>query len=318
MSCEVELVRNALDPIFDLLVDLLQLLDVLIGGFPVTAPVHFQQRAHDAAEAVGVELHQPLAHLRVVDEGFVGFFVDEVVNGAAGGAPAPDTMAGALMAEQGGVPGAPNDAPGGFPGMGMPGGGIPAGPEGAMAQMSDRQPLAYKDDSAERDIAVVRWEEILDRSLERVLERQQRVVLEKVGGKKSREFLSSGSLDSESILNNDTWTKQMDEDIRPVLSAIVKDSKSIYAEKSANYSGPSASDIHAHLDAQMTRIKSINDDTRTLLDMAIFNSFGIKNDEERLSALKTSIVSIYTDLLVKIRPEVASAEARRSWDYCRP
>ena len=195
---------------------------------------------------------------------------------------------------------------------------MPAGPEGAMGQMADTQPLAYKDDSGERDIAIVRWEEILDRSLERVLERQQRVVLEKVGGKKARDFLASGSLDSESILNMDTWTKQMDEDIRPVLSAIVKDSKSIYAEKSAQYAGPSASDIHAHLDAQMTRIKSVNDDTRSLLDMAIFNSFGIKNEEERLSALKTSIVGIYTDLLVKIRPEISSAEARRAWDYCRP
>lgn len=234
--------------------------------------------------------------------------------GADGGAPAPDTMAGALMAEQGGIPG----APGGFPAAGMAGGEMPAGPEGAMGQMADTQPLAYKDDSGERDIAIVRWEEILDRSLERVLERQQRVVLEKVGGKKARDFLASGSLDSESILNMDTWTKQMDEDIRPVLSAIVKDSKSIYAEKSAQYAGPSASDIHAHLDAQMTRIKSVNDDTRSLLDMAIFNSFGIKNEEERLSALKTSIVGIYTDLLVKIRPEISSAEARRAWDYCRP
>ena len=110
----------------------------------------------------------------------------------------------------------------------------------------------------------------------------------------------------------------MDEDIRPVLSAIVKDSKSIYAEKSAQYAGPSASDVHAHLDAQMKRIKSVNDDTRSLLDMAIFNSFGIKNEDERLSALKTSIVGIYTDLLVKIRPEISSAEARRAWDYCRP
>jgi len=236
----------------------------------------------------------------------------------ADGAPAPDTMAGALMAEQGGIPGAPAGAPGGFPGMGMPGGGVPGGPEGAMGQMSDTQPLAYKDEGTERDTAIVRWEEILDRSLERVLERQQRVVLEKVGGKKARDFLSSGSLDSESILNSDTWTKQMDEDIRPVLSAILKDSKSIYAEKSADYSGPSASDVHAHLDAQMTRIKCINDDTRSLLDMAIFNSFGIKNEEERLSALKTSIVSIYTDLLVKVRPEIASSEARRAWDYCRP
>lgn len=236
----------------------------------------------------------------------------------AGPAPASDTMAGALMAEQGGIPGGPA-IPGMPPGMptqaGMP---MAAGPEAAMGQMSDPQPLAYKEDGSERDVAIGRWEEILDRSLERVIERQQRVVLEKVGGRKSREFLNSGSLDSETILNMDVWSKQMDEDIRPVLSAIVKDSKSSYSEKSANYAGPAAGDIHAHLDAQMSRIKSLNEDTRSLLDMAIYNSYGIKSEEERLSALKTSIVGIYTDLLVKVRPEIAAAEARRAWDYCRP
>ena len=37
---------------------------------------------------MGVEIHQTLAHLGIVDEGLVGFFVDEVVHGTTGGTPA--------------------------------------------------------------------------------------------------------------------------------------------------------------------------------------------------------------------------------------
>ena len=33
---------NTFDLVFDLLVELLQLLDVLVGGFPVTAAIHLQ------------------------------------------------------------------------------------------------------------------------------------------------------------------------------------------------------------------------------------------------------------------------------------
>ena len=45
---------DPLNPVFDLLVDLLELGDVFVAGFPIAAAIYFQQGAHDAAEAVWV------------------------------------------------------------------------------------------------------------------------------------------------------------------------------------------------------------------------------------------------------------------------
>ena len=49
--------------------------------------MNFEESTHDLAEAVGVQFQQSLAHLRIVDESFVGFFVNEIVNGTTGGTP---------------------------------------------------------------------------------------------------------------------------------------------------------------------------------------------------------------------------------------
>jgi hypothetical protein len=240
--------------------------------------------------------------------------------GAEGGAP-PDvtTMAGAMATDNAASQGMP--ASGGFPDMGGTPSGMAAGgaTSGQFGQMSeDFSEMSFKDVLAERDAAFNRWVEILDRSLERVIERQQRVVLEKLGGQKSKKSLASGSLDVDSIMILDTWSRQMDEDIRPVLTAIVKDAKSMYGEKSLIYKGPSAQEIHVNVDSQMSRIKVINDETRQKISDAIFTSMNVKDEEQRLTVLKSALVGIFADNLVKIRPQIAFDEARRAWDFCRP
>ena len=77
----------ALDPIFYFLIKLLKLLNIFIGCFPITASVHFQQRSNNAPEAMRVQLQQTLPHLRIIDEGVIGFLVNEVVNSATGCTP---------------------------------------------------------------------------------------------------------------------------------------------------------------------------------------------------------------------------------------
>lgn len=235
----------------------------------------------------------------------------EAAGGQPGAAP-PDanTMAGALALEQAGGQGA-----GGMPPemAGAPA----AAPPGMFGQMSaSASEMSFKEDL--NDVSVNRWTEILDRSLERVMERSQRVVLEKLGGQKSKKSLSQGALDVGSILQTDVWARQMDEDIRPVLSAIIKDSKQNYAEKWAMYNPPSNEEVMVHLDAQMGRIKSIYESCMTTLSESIFNSYGIQNDDERYTALRTSVNAIFTDMLANQRPKIAFTEARRAWEFCRP
>jgi HK97 family phage portal protein len=227
----------------------------------------------------------------------------------------PNTMAGALAEESGMLP------PGGMPGMpGMPPGApaMPPGAPGGFGQMSDPSEMQFKDELFEKDTDLARWVEILDRSLERIFERQQRVVIEKVAGQKSRKLLMSGSLDVDTVMPMDTWNKQMDEDIKPVLSAIVKDAQTIYSTKSAGYSSPSQNDLLTHLESQMERIKSRNTETQKLIAEAIYNSYGIRDEEQRASGVRSSINAIFTDILAKRRPDMAINEARRAWNFPRP
>jgi len=176
--------------------------------------------------------------------------------------------------------------------------------------------ISTKDDS--NDMVVSRWTEILDRSIERVLERMQRVVLEKVNGQKSRRALASGVLDTDAIVSKETWFKQLDEDVKPVLATIIRDSQSFYNEKSSNYRAPTKNDIAANFESQMTRVKSLVDGISAEITTSIFNSYGIPGEDERYSALRSSINMIFADAIANSRPAVADKEARRAWEFSRP
>jgi hypothetical protein len=71
---------NALDLVFNVLVQLLQLLQVLLRSLPVTTSIRFQEGGNQLAEGVRVGFQQPLLHLLIVDKGVVGFFIHPVVN----------------------------------------------------------------------------------------------------------------------------------------------------------------------------------------------------------------------------------------------
>lgn len=217
-----------------------------------------------------------------------------------GGAPPdPTTMAGAMALES--------------MGAGAPGAGAPPGMVMADALSTE---ILTKDDQS--DMAISRWTEILDRSIERVLERMQRVVLEKMNGQKSRRALAAGSLDIDSIISKETWFKQLDEDVKPVLATIVRDSQNVYSEKSLNYKAPSRNDIAVNSESQMARIKSLVDGIVTEVTTSIFNSYGIPGEEDRYSALRSSVNMIFADTIANARPVVADREARRAWEFSRP
>ncbi len=215
---------------------------------------------------------------------------------SAGGAPQPDptTMAGAMAMES-------------------MGGGAPPG-MGAMGLSNSE--ILTKDDSSENSLA--RWTEILDRGLERVMERMQRVVLEKLGGQKSKKSLVQGSLDIESVLAKDTWYKQLEEDVKPVLSTIIRDSQALYTDRHDSYQIPAARDTIVNIDAQMMRIKSIVDGLSSQVATAIYNSYGIQGETERSSSLRSSVTSIFIDTIANVGPAVALGEARRAWEFSRP
>jgi len=192
-----------------------------------------------------------------------------------------------------------------------------------MSPEVQQEPLPAGQLSAQRDIAVKsdeylpdleRWTSILDRSLERIFERQQRVVLEKVMGQKSRRALAEGTLDVDSVMPQETWDKQIDEDVRPVLNAIIKDASETFSAKSAAFMPMPAEDTIAHVNAQISRIQDENFRSREVISREILNSLSVKDEEHRSVVLRAAIVGHFTQLLAKTRPQLAQAEARRAWN----
>ncbi|SVC66757.1 uncharacterized protein METZ01_LOCUS319611, partial [marine metagenome] len=139
-------------------------------------------------------------------------------------------------------------------------------------------------------------------------------VLEKAGGAKARKALADGSLEVDTVMPQDVWDKQMDEDIRPVLNAITKDAMESYSEKSKDYDPPSSNSLIANVDAQMDRIKSINMDSREAVVREIGNCRHTTDDAQRLAIFKSALTEHFTHLLAKVRPRVAVDESQRAWN----
>jgi hypothetical protein len=188
-------------------------------------------------------------------------------------------------------------------------------PNGQMMYKSDLDSSLLIEDQS-----IARWEEILNRSIERVLERQQRVVLEKASGAKSKKALFAGTLDVESIISPEVWDRQMDEDIRPVISAIIQDAydvkNSSYGNKSAkNEKKINQADLNAQIDSQMQRIKSLNQENKETMSSMMFNSLSVTGEEERAASFRSAVIGLYANLMAKQRFDMAEEEARRAWKF---
>ena len=166
------------------------------------------------------------------------------------------------------------------------------------------------DTKAEQDSD--RWTEILDRALERYFERQQRVVLEKSLGAKSRKALATKSLDIDSVFDGDVWSKQMEEDIRPMLKAIVADAVVLSGQRTGMPPEVEDSEIEQVVDEQVTRMQKANSTTKEEIAAAILIAMALNDDEDRASMLKAALVAIFANLLGKRKRVIAEQEAQTS------
>lgn len=196
---------------------------------------------------------------------------------------------------------------------------VPVEPTPAQQAALATNPMEFKslEDKDEPDDwdaksaqTVERWTEILDRSLERLFERQQRVVLEKASGARARRSLGSGELPIESIFDISVWDRQMDEDLRPVLAAIVSEA----AENAG--SGETKQELEQeeltkYLDEQMQRVQKVNETTKDEILAAILVILIMPNlsADEKASLLRTALGAIFAELLGRRRRVVADVEA---------
>ena len=258
--------------------------------------------------------------------------------------------------QQGGMMGAPGAVPSGMEGMapgmeGVPGAegmapgmeGVPPGAEAmppgmemgtppevaggfgqeAMATASAYGQMQFKYDNAvvndwdvKAEQSAERWTEILDSSLERIFERQQRVVLEKSLGAKARKAVVAGNLAVESIFDSGVWSKQMRDDIRPVLAAIATDAIEQTGQQTGMTTPIDQDEIEQYLDQQVERIEQVNETTKGEIASAILIALAMSDDsdDDRLSMLKAALIAIFANLLGRRRRVIAEHEAQTAFN----
>lgn len=158
------------------------------------------------------------------------------------------------------------------------------------------------------------WTEILDRTLERFFERQQRVVLEKAMGAKSKKAVDAGTLSVDAIYDSAVWNKQLEDDVRPVLAGIVKDASQIASEQTGIPVDMEDDEVKEMLDAQMQRVQKTNSTTKDEIASAILIALALSDDEDRVGMLKAALSAIFINILAKRKRSIAEHEAQSSYN----
>lgn len=161
-----------------------------------------------------------------------------------------------------------------------------------------------------------RWTEILDRSLERYFERQQRVILEKALGAKSRRAMNTRQLNTDDIFDKSVWDRQLADDLSPLYSAIVNDSAELSFEGADSDASLNEAEFKAYVQEQVARTQKVNETTKEEIASALLVAMAIANEkeEERLSILRAALVAIFANLLGKRRRVIAEHETSTAFN----
>lgn len=159
-----------------------------------------------------------------------------------------------------------------------------------------------------------RWTAILDRSLERFFERQQRVVLEKASGAKAKKALDKGNLSVDAIFDLDVWSKQLTEDMKPVLNAIAIEGVSSTAEDEQAPPVVESEEYKEYLQSQVDRLQKVNDTTKEEVASALLIAMALGSDEDRSAMLKAALIAVFANLLGKRRRTIAEHEAQTAFN----
>lgn len=159
-----------------------------------------------------------------------------------------------------------------------------------------------------------RWIEIMDRTLERVFDRQQRVVMEKASGAKAKKNLDAGKLEVDAIFDINVWDKQFTEDIKPVIKSILEDSIKLSSDKAKMKADVDDEEIEEMINQQLERAKMVNKTTSEEIAAAILIAQSLEEDEDRNGMLKAALAAIFLNLISKRKRLIAEHEAQSAYN----
>ena len=158
--------------------------------------------------------------------------------------------------------------------------------------------------------SVDRWTELMDMTLDRLFERQKRVITEKASGPKATKAPSAAS-----IFNMEVWNKQLDEDIRPIIRTIMTEASSdTLTQANAESSVALDESIEQSVEDQMARLQKVNETTFEEIGLAVTASLAASSEEERSLLLRAAIVAIFVKLLSKRKRAIAESETYAAWN----
>lgn len=201
---------------------------------------------------------------------------------------------------------------------------IPAQPTDTAALTPDQQLSEFEKIQHEMQLKFIteietkadtdtdRWTEILDRALERLFERQQRVVMEKAFGKRGIKSLASGVLTIDMIFDREVWNKQLADDIEPIILAIYLDAKEYVASRTSENVAPDTEETEKLAQQQIERMQQANSSTAEEIAAAIAVALMEEDEEERSVLLRLALVAIFLKLISRRRRDIAEHEAQAS------
>jgi HK97 family phage portal protein len=155
------------------------------------------------------------------------------------------------------------------------------------------------------------WTEVVEATLDRFFERQQRVVVEKALGAKARRSMKEGTFDVDQVFDSSIWNRQLHEDMRPLFKAILLDAAT--GIDSSYEQTFDTEEIDTYLEAQVDRVKKVNSSTKDEIAAAILTALALSGDEdEKFSLLKAALTATFADIALKRKRLIAEHESQTS------
>ena len=220
------------------------------------------------------------------------------------------------------APPAPIPAPeeGGVPAEGAPAG-IETGALPPQQQLSEWETLQNEINKkfvegveTKADEDTNRWTEILDRTLERLFERQQRVVTEKAFGKKALKAMENGTLTAEMFFDKKVWDKQLQDDVKPVIMAICNEGKDYVASRTNMPAEMDQEELERLAQEQIERMQQANQATFEEIAAAVLVALASGGEEDKSALLRIALAAIFINLLRKRRRAMAEHEAQSAFN----
>ena len=159
-----------------------------------------------------------------------------------------------------------------------------------------------------------RWTEIFDRALERLFERQQRVVMEKAFGKRGLKALAGGALTVDMVFDPEVWNKQLADDLEPIIISIYTDAKEYVASRTGEQVSVDPQEMQTLAQQQIERVQQANATTGAEIAAAIAVALMEESKEERSVLLRIALIAIFLKLISRRRRDIAEHEAQSSFN----